>query len=204
MTFYRLKRLTIVIISLTISLIVSIFWISNCIAENESNVTTQLLLSIIWWRLNIWISGDWITLHGTWWSFVTWQFNYDSFWVDDQNGSTKYWTTISTTDLVYKSGDIVRVISWENIGIKMWDGVHTISGLDNPWITINPELSGSYKPLNWPIKYVSYDTPNGILWIYGDNPEIIVNIPLEASSWCTQKFPCKYKWTITYTLYEDE
>jgi len=201
----NLKSLfTTVIVTLSL-LVLSFFWINKCTAaDSHSQVEeTKILLSVRWWILNIWISWGLLTLHGTWWSIVTWQFSDNAFWVNDWNWSTKYWTTVSATDLKYASGDEVRIIPAENIMIKKWDGPHTMTWLDNPWIRLNDELSG-YQSLGWPVKYFIYDNPNGILWLYWDTPEILIDIPQEASIGCHTSFPCVYKWTITFTLYEDD
>ena len=131
--------------------------------------------------------------------------------MDDQNWSTKYWTTISATDLVSGSGDDEKVIPSSNIKIKRWNDTPTMlswwyEGVYNTWVIINPILSG-YQSLDKPIKYFIYDSddvPNWKLWMYGDNPEILIDLSEWNFSWCTNSNPCTYKWTITYTLYEKE
>lgn len=186
------------------------FFIDSCNADSWSqNIETQMIIDIDAWPLTIWISGSKIILNWTWWEFVTWKFDW-MFWVDDQNWSAKYWTTISATDLVFESWDTKKIISGENIKIKRWNNTPTL--IDWYWANLNNEIKinpilGDWTPLNKPVKYFTYNewnTPNWILWKYWDSPEISIDLTNWDFSWCTSNFPCTFKWTLTYTLYEIE
>lgn len=189
---------------------ISIFLgINLCAAENPHQ-EAQMIIDITAWPLTIWISGNTLKLNWTGWSIITWKFDTGTFWVDDQNWSTKYWTTISATDLVYESGDIKKVISNQNIQIKKWDEgltrLHWSQWIENELVGINPALD-SFQSLDKPIKYFTSDwagTPNWKLCKYGNAPEIQIDLSDWDFSWCTTNFPCTYKWTLTYTLYEIE
>lgn len=189
---------------------ISIFLgINLCNAENQHQ-EAQMIIDITAWPLTIWISGNTLKLNGTWWNIITWKFDTGTFWVDDRNWSTKYWTTISATDLIYESGDIKKIISNQNIKIKRWDEgltrLHWSEWIENELIQINPTLD-NFQSLDRPIRYFTSDwegTPNWKLCKYGNAPEIQIDLSVWDFSWCTTNFPCTYKWTLTYTLYEIE
>jgi hypothetical protein len=177
-----------------------LFAINKCLAE-QPNYTARIFLNVKPGSLVIGTtdsSGALINMVGNMWNTVTWRFDTWAFWVDDHNWSTKYWTTISATDLVSGSGRI----SAENIKLKMWDGPILLSSWDvNTGLMINPQLSW-FVPINNPVRYFYNNQANWILWRYWDNPEISIKIPNNLSFGCTVIHPCEFKWTITYTLYE--
>ena len=195
---HMIKKLIIWILPIVaiISLIIPVFCNAN------ENTTAHISLSIKAWPLIIWTTNESLIISwSVWWSAI-WQFNTGSFRVYDLNWSTEYWTTISATDLLLISNTKSNTIPAKNIWIKKWDGPIVLSGSYNNEVKINNDLN-EYQQIDLPIKYFSNDAKNRILWKYGDNPRIKIDIPLQAYVWCTNASPCKYKWTITYTLYEN-
>lgn len=180
----------------TLSLVIPNFCNAN------KSATAKISLSIKAWPLIIWTTNEKLSISWSIWWDAIWQFSTDSFRVYDLNWSTEYWTTISATDLFLISDITKNIIPAKNIWIKKWNGPTILSGSYNSELKINNNLN-EYQPIDLPVRYFYNYAKNWILWKYGDNPQIKINIPLEAYSWCTNNSPCKYKWTITYTLYEN-
>lgn len=168
----------------------------------KKSATAKISLSIKAWPLIIWTTDETLSISWTiWWSAI-WQFSSGSFRVLDLNWSTEYWTTISATDLLLVSDTTTNRIPANNIWIKKWDGPTTLSGSDNSELKINSDLD-EYQQIDLPVRYFYNYAKNWIVWKYWDNPRIKIDIPLEAYAGCTNSSPCRYKWTITYTLYEN-
>lgn len=184
-------------------IIFSFIWWNNCIAGNKPVIkSARITVSIQAWPLIIGTKNNTLKLYGKWWDTVTWQFDTWAFRVNDQNWSIRYRTTLSATDMIFsKSGD-TKTISSSNIKIKKWIWPFVETWEYNSWLMISTTLNNR-TALDKPVRYFFNDATNWILGIYWDNPEISIDIPVEISIWCNEIDPCKFIWTITYTLYEE-
>ena len=162
----------------------------------------------IWELLNADISIQIVTI--TWenfdlWSIkvsneqqiITWQLWEDSFkLVDNIGGESWYFVTVSVSSLVWQTNSLNEIVS-SNIQIKsQW--INTITGTlaEDIWIVSNVT---SWTTAETPITYIT--RPNIVViwdpmtWTYWDNLKLQITVPAHMLA-------DKYKWVITYTLYD--
>ena len=174
---------------------------SSVNAQSSSQETNgDVYLTVDAWQLTIWVSGATVNLW-TWnaGDVLEGQFPENSFYVSDLKWSQSgYYTTISVTDLTGSINEETKTIPASNVEFKAWLATPAlITGNANSDVVFDSHIT-SYTAINSPIQYIqrAKNTGYGILWVYGDKPEIKVTIPAYTPA-------TTYHGVITYTLYEN-
>lgn len=163
-------------------------------------VDGDVYLTVDAWQLTIWVSGATVNLW-TWnaGDTLTGQFPENSFYVSDLKwAQSGYYTTISVTDLTGSINGETKTIPAANVEFKAWLATPAlITGNANSGVIFDSNVA-SYHSLSGAVQYIKREknTAYGILWAYGDKPEIKVTIPAYTPA-------TTYHGTITYTLYEN-
>lgn len=165
-----------------------------------SPVDGDVYLTVDAWQLTIWVSGATVNLW-TWnaGDILEGQFPENSFYVSDLKWSQSgYYTTISVTDLTGSINGETKTIPASNVEFKAWLATPAlITGNANDYVVFDSNVS-DYHAINSAVQYIQRNAGNGygILWVYGDKPEIKVTIPAYTPA-------TTYHGVITYTLYEN-
>lgn len=162
-------------------------------------VDGDVYLTVNAWQLTIWVSGATLNLgSGNAWGTLTGKFSNDSFYVSDLKwAESGYYTDIQVTDLTGSINGQTKTISKENVEFKAGQAApDLITGDANSAVVFDSAVS-DYAVLNGSVQYIRRNNSGGILWVYGDAPEIRVTIPAYTPA-------TTYHGVITYTLYEND
>ncbi len=175
---------------------------SSSPSSSDLSAETEIILTIEEWQLSIGTDGEEsVTLSGGMAASLTEKIVTKSleklFRVEDLKWSSKWYrTTISVTDMTWSVENAVYTIPAANIYLKATNLVkESWTGED---VVLTSSLS-DFQSMEEPVTFIQRGTwtTAWLLWKYGATPELKVVVPANMPG-------TTYKWTITYTLYENE
>ncbi len=183
--------------------VVNVYYDRNASEDNNHWIDLNIELTIEEWQLSIGTNGwtETVTLSGSMAASLESKTVEKSleklFRVEDLKWSSKWYrTTISVTDMTWSVENVVYTIPAENIYLKATELVK------ESWIgegVVLTESLSDFRSMKDPVTFIQRWTwtTAWLLWKYGARPELKVVVPANMPG-------TTYKWTITYTLYENE